>query len=227
VEERVGQFQMISEPVSTVVLACSPDRERTGHCSGVGTQDKDHALQLVRRLDWRFLLPNPILGDVAYIGTMSGTLPGALQQFSELLTIVLPSDGPRSDVHLACSYETVVLRSPEVSAVKQAKPLLTAGGYLYWEVERASRVDHVRNYIKAVERLGFEDIQVNWHRPDFESCLEMIPLTDSRALRFAFARRHESTTKRLKFAAGRLLMTTGLLARVVPCFSIIARNHHS
>jgi hypothetical protein len=161
---------------------------------------------------------------------MGGTLPAALQQFSELLTIVLPSDisradgEPSADVKLGCSYETVVLRSSAVAAVKEAKPLIAPGGYLYWEVERVSGVDHVRKYMKAVERLGFHDVQVNWHRPNFETCLEMIPLTNANALRFAFARRQESAAKRLKFAAGRLLMTMGLLPRVVPCFSIVARN---
>jgi hypothetical protein len=152
---------------------------------------------------------------------MTGTLPVALRRFSELLTVVLPSDELRADLRL---YELVVLRSRAVEAVAQAKPLVASDGYLYWEVERISGVGHVRDYVKAVERLGFDDIQVSWHRPDFESCLEMIPLTDPVALRFAFSRHHEGVGKRLKFAAGRLLMTTGLLARAVPCFSIVARN---
>lgn len=198
--------------------------ERPGHRRLVGARGKDQALQLVRRLDWRFLLPNPTLGDVAYLGPMSGTLPSALQQFSELLTIVMPSDHSRADVAMACSYEVVVLRSPAISAVKNVTPLLRSGGYLYWEIERVSGIGHVEEYVKAVQRQGFDDIQVSWHRPDFESCLEIIPLSDPVALRFAFARRPESVGKRLKFAAGRLLMTTGLLARVVPCFSIVARK---
>jgi hypothetical protein len=214
---------MISEP-ETGAAVRSHATERIVAAYGVGPCDKDHALQRVRRLDWRFLLPNPNLGEVAYLGPMSGTLPLALQQFSELFTIVVPSDGPRVDVKMACSYETVVLRSSTVAAVKRVTPLLMSGGYLYWEVERASSLGHVQTFVKAVAGLGFDDIQVNWHRPDFESCLEMIPLTDAVALRFAFARRHESVGKRLKFAAGRLLVTTGSLPRIVPCFSIIARH---
>jgi hypothetical protein len=219
---------MISELGHNGAGVIDPATEPTGIGNRTDAQGKDHALQLVRRLDWRFLLPNPVLGDVAYIGSLGGTLPSALRQFSDLLTIVPPSDLSSADVtpdiKLGCPYETVVLRSSAVAAVKKVRPLLAPGGYLYWEVERVSGIDHVRNYTRAVERLGFDDIQVNWHRPDFETCLEMIPLTDSRALRFAFARRQESTRKRLKFAAGRLLMTTGLLARVVPCFSIVARR---
>ena len=185
---------------------------------------KDHALQIVRRLDWRFLLPNPNLGHVAYIGPPSGTLPFALKQFSELLTMVSKADESRVGVKVDGSHEVVVLRSADVAAVDNVKPLLTSGGYLYWEVERASSLRHVRDYIAPIERLGFDDIQVSWHRPDFESCLEIIPLRDPVALRFAFARSRGSVSKRVKFAAGRFLMTAGLLARVVPCFSIIARN---
>ena len=215
------------EPAHGAAGVLIPGIDCTEDLTRAGARDKDHALQLVRRLDWRFLMPSPILGDVAYIGPMSGTLPSALQQFSELFTIVMASHGPHADVKPACLYETVVLRSSLVAAVKTVEPLLTPGGHLYWEIERASGVGHVRDYIRAVERLGFDDIQVNWHRPDFESCLEMIPLTDEMALRFAFARRHESVGKRLKFAAGRLLMSIGLLSRLVPCFSIVARKPHS
>ena len=222
-EKRVGESQVIVDPThASAGVLDQTERTAEGHCPS--TQRKDQALQLVRRLDWRFLLPNAILGDVAYIGSMDGTLPSALQEFSELLTIVEPSDSRSSNVEPGCSYETVVLRSAGIAAVRKVKPLVAPGGYLYWEVERASGVDHVRRYTTAVERLGFDDVQVHWHRPDFEACLEMIPLTDSKALRFAFARCHESTAKRLKFAAGRVLMATGLLARLVPCFSIIARN---
>jgi hypothetical protein len=223
-EKCLEQFEMILQPNHTGAGVLDP-AERADKPDRPNPQGgKDQALQLVRRLDWRFLLPNPILGDVAYVGSMEGTLPNALQTFSELVTIVLPSDSPRSDVEPGYSYETVVLRSGGVAAVRKAKPLVAPGGYLYWEVERAARIDHVRRYVKAVDQLGFDHIQVHWHRPDFETCLEMIPLTDSKALRFAFARCHESTAKRLKFAAGRVLMATGLLAHLVPCFSIIARK---
>jgi hypothetical protein len=67
---------------------------------------------------------------------MTGTLPVALRRFSELLTVVLPSDELRADLRL---YELVVLQSRAVEAVENAKRLVTSGGYLYWEVERITQ----------------------------------------------------------------------------------------
>ena len=119
-EKRVGQIGMSFERAHGAAGVLVPGIELYRGSARAGTQDKDHALQLVRRLDWRFLMPNPILGDVAYIGPMSGTLPSALQQFSELFTIVMASHGPHAEVKPACLYETVVLRSSAVAAVKNA-----------------------------------------------------------------------------------------------------------
>ena len=48
-------------------------------------------LETSRRLAWRFLLPNPHLGRVAYLGPASGTLPRALREFCDSLTTIAPA----------------------------------------------------------------------------------------------------------------------------------------
>jgi hypothetical protein len=49
-------------------------------------------------------------------------------------------------------------------------------------------------------------------------------MNDAAALDYAFSRPRSDWASRLKFAAGRVMMQTGLLAHLTPCFSLIARK---
>ena len=57
----------------------------------------DQDLQLSRRLDWRFLLPNPHLGRVGYLGPSGGTLPRALLRVEAALNRLTVEPDPRLD----------------------------------------------------------------------------------------------------------------------------------
>lgn len=208
----------------------------------------DLDLQLARRIDWRFLLPEPHLRRVAYCGPEQGTLPEALKHFSESLRINSAAENGSSDL--------VVLRLREVSSLTKAESLLAPDGLLYWEMKPIAWAASWRNFKKrsprpswaaaearqkgavlrrntlhlyqghvdALTRLGFQQIQMHWQRPNFEACLEIIPMDDAVALDYAFSRPRSDWASRLKFAAGRLMMQTGLLAHLTPCFSLIARK---
>ncbi len=219
------------------------------------TRRSDHELQLVRRIDWRFLLPEPYLRRVAYLGSERGALPVALKHFSDSFRIV-------SAVDDKTAFDLVVLRLSERSELAKARALLVSGGFLYWEMKPLKWSDSWRGLIKrsprplwgaveatecglavphkgaglqqnilrffhdhvaALERLGFDDIQMHWQRPNFEACLEIIPLKET-TLDYAFARPRTDLASRLKFAAGRVMVQTGLLAHLTPCFSLIARK---
>lgn len=80
------------------------------------------------------------------------------------------------------------------------------------------------DHVAALERLGFCDIEIYWLRPNFEACLEIIPMNEAAALDYAFSRPRSDLASRLKFAVGRVMMKSGLLAHLVPCFSLIARK---
>ena len=84
------------------------------------------------------------------------------------------------------------------------------------------RLHHFRDYVARLERLGFHNIHVSWHRPNFESCLEIIPLNVPLALGYVFTRRPGNLVGQIKLATGRYLMKTHLLARLVPCLSVVA-----
>jgi hypothetical protein len=200
---------------------------------------RDIALQSVRRIDWRFLLPNPHLGRVAYMGLPDDALSRALSQFSESLTRIAPMD-QRSHVQSSLSdFELVVIRSQHVADAARAHTLLMDGGHLYWEIERFGgwlplhrslrgegwqarwTLHSLRHYLRALERLGFCNIEIYWHRPSFESCQEIIPLQEQSVLTYVFSRKHEGFVASIALAAGYLLKT-GWLSRLVPCLSIVA-----
>jgi hypothetical protein len=216
----------------------------------------DEDLQLARRIDWRFLLPEPYLRHVAYFGREQGALPSALKHFSESLRI--------NSVAENGSFDLVVLHLIEASNLAKAHQLLAPGGFLYWEMKPIhwaaslggitkhsprplwapveakeyglATVPHkgaglqqnilrlFHDHIAALEGLGFGEIQMHWQRPNFEACLEIIPMNDPMALDYAFSRPCRDWVSRLKFAAGRIMMQTGVLAHLSPCFSVIARK---
>ncbi len=251
-------------PVSAIAGEPAASMKRAGRRS-------DHELQLARRIDWRFLLPEPYLRRVVYLGPETGNLPAALKHFSESLRI--------NAVEKNGSFDLVVLRLREASSLAKADALLAPGGFLYWEMqplEWAASLQNIikriprflprslsgvfygsetewaaadakgndlataphkkglrlqqnvlelfRDHVAALERLGFGDIQMHWQRPNFEACLEIIPMNDSAALDYVFSRPRSDWASRLKFAAGRMMMQTGLLAHLTPCFSLIARK---
>lgn len=232
------------------VLAHRPtkDGEPEPAQKGDSRAGRDSKLRASRRIDWRFLLPNAQLGRVAYLGPNGGTLPAALQQFSDSLTIIsaCPVGYAKSKYS---NFELVVLRSESLADIESAITLLQPGGCLYLEIDRTewsrywreivrrgSRVDsmqnsiwkehlglrHFQDYVVSLERLGFCNVQVNWHRPTFEACLEIIPLDDPLALEYVFSRPAGNLAGQIKLAIGRYLMKTGLLARLIPCLSIVA-----
>ncbi|MCX6044534.1 MAG: hypothetical protein NT075_05425 [Chloroflexi bacterium] len=186
---------------------------------------RDGQLQASRRIDWRFLLPDPRLGRVAYRGPAKGSLVSALQQFSTTLTL-FPLAGPNvAGPSGQPGFERVVLHSPNVADLDRAAAVLMPGGYLYWEIDRTKKLvglHHFRHYVSALARRGFTDIHVHWHRPNFEGCLELIPLDQPSALNYVFARVAGTRSGQLQMAVGRILLKTTLLARLVPCFSLVA-----
>jgi hypothetical protein len=207
--------------------------------SGTGaTIDADALLQASRRVDWRFLLPDPTLGQVAYIGPARGAHPESLRLFSAALTLL---DTPAAPAARAQHYDVVVLNAPSREALRGAAKLAKPGGFLYieakgllwpkhWRPGRSSagspRLRHAANYIAALGQLGFGECSAHWHWPNFEACTRIIPLDDSAALIHAFQRERNGMAARLQTALGAALVRSGLLARIVPSFSVVARRLH-
>lgn len=183
-------------------------------------------MQASRRLDWRFLLPDPELGHVACLGVVSAELQDSLRLFSDSLTM-LALEGDQSAE--AGKFDVVVIRHLSADKLRLAAGLLKRGGYLYAENDGLlSGGKHWRfalptTCVTAVGQAGFTEVQAQWHWPNFAACTRIIPLDDRGALRFSFVRGGRSTKARLQSRFGRLLLWSGLLKQVVPRFSIVAR----
>ncbi len=194
----------------------------------------DNTLQLSRRLDWRFLLPEPHLRRVAYFGAPRNTLALALQQFSEELILFENAEGNLEKPPQA-GFDLAVLQAPTFAQLECAHAQLAPRGYLYAEAQhawewrqartlptRALNLPDIAEWQAALSRLGFIEIKAHWHRPTFERAVQIIPLHDAGAMDFVFNRRAEDLMSQLKFATGRSLMKRAWLARLLQCASLVA-----
>jgi hypothetical protein len=190
-------------------------------------------LQASRRLDWRFLLPDPDLGRVAYCGSASGSLVESLKSSSTSLTVI-PTGGGRAGDHASAAecYDVVVMRNPTAAELRRGAGLLKPGGWLYIEaygpfLRQGLRLKWPRfayEYARALRQLGLDEIEVHWHWPDFESRTEIIPLCDYTALQHLLAHHRSSGGDWLKTLLGGWLLGMRLVAFLVPCFSVLAHR---
>lgn len=168
------------------------------------------SLALARRLDWRFLLPNPKLKRVAYVGEGRGDLLPALREFSDSL---------RTDACAVENADLLVAQTRNLAELKRQAERLPPGGLLYWEAGgRHMSLSRVRAELRA---LGFGEVRAYWHHPDFESCRQVVPLHDPEAMELFVTR----SAPALLSPAQRLLRLPALLnlvARLAPAVSVVA-----
>ena len=88
--------------------------------------DGDARLASSRRLDWRFLLPQPHLGRVLCVGRPDDDLLGSLARFSTHLET-------DPDATEAASVDVVVAVAPTEADLAGCARLLRPGGWLYAE----------------------------------------------------------------------------------------------
>ena len=195
--------------------------------AGDGSElDADALLQASRRLDWRFLLPDPDLGHVACLGAVAADFQDSLRLFSDSLTMLALESEESGEAEL---FDVMVVRNLSAEKLRLAARWLKPGGYLYAENDGLiSGGKHWRfalppACVTAVSQTGFTEVQVHWHWPNFAACTRIIPLDDRGALRFSFVRGGRSAKARLQSGFGRLLLWSGLLRQIVPRFSIVAR----
>jgi len=192
-------------------------------------------LELSRRLDWRMLLAKPRLKRVAYVGKDSGPLVEALKRFSESLTVFASAEESFAASQSKKAFDLLVFDMPSPRDVEMMRHLLKPEGSIYAELHRPRRslkkslllkkgaaALKLPQYLSVLQQAGFPEIDIYWHRPNFEHCVEIIPLNDPLALRHVFSRQGSGLKSRLKLFAGRLAMRFGLLSHVVDCASIVA-----
>lgn len=184
---------------------------------------RDARLQASRRLDWRFLLPDPALDRVLYMGPRRGSLAEALEKLSGSLTY--------AGDHLAGiapdAFDVVVTCDPSIDHLRRAVPALRTGGALYVEIDRrrvgrrTARGADSRAVRAELDRLGLTTTSIAWHWPDFDACTRIVPLDRPEAFAAAlqFGRRGA-----LVRALARAFLAAGLFERFLPSLSIVAQR---
>jgi hypothetical protein len=181
-------------------------------------------LQLARRVDWRFLLPRPDLGNVACSDRADPDLVAACNRFAASVSHL---GGPGEERNgPAAGLDVVVLVDPVRAEIAQAAARLRAGGWLYAELPRRLRPTpgaSRRRCLRLLRTRGFEEIAVHVHWPSFAECAEIFSPHDPAPARAWIARRREHGGHRaLGVLILRLALRLGLLADVAPV-SVVAR----
>ena len=168
----------------------------------------------VRRADWRFLLPDPGLGDVAVAGTPDDRLVRALRDIAASVS-PLPAPGAASEAR----YDVVVVIAAAPRALARAAAHVRPRGWLYAETTgRAARAT-----ARELRAAGLRDVAAHWLWPSATACREIVPLADSGAVRAALARRDPGARLRLRARAAALLAGSPALRLALPAVAVIGR----
>jgi hypothetical protein len=172
----------------------------------LGALDENQRNRLLRRSDWRFLLPDPNPEKIVCYAT--GFLLESVRQISTTVVEPRPSETQR-DCDLAVAID------PDARILSRASAALKPGGFLYCEWTRFGL--RGRNLIRRrLTSAGLENIESYW--PDADPSLAnpaaWLPLESKSVLRHYFVRnRGKSRTAFRKAVRGMLRRGRGLAPR--------------
>lgn len=187
----------------------------------------EERLALSRRLDWRFLLADPRLQNVACVGRCDPQLKQSLDLFSP--TTVFHPDAAAL-VAETRDFDLLIVQGGTAALVTAAAQRVKPGGSIYIEIRRrlASPSTWLITPAEATKQfrsLGFENIDVHWHWPKFKSATSFLPIHEGdSAARYFF--KHQATSFRgwCKSTVGRLAIALGLRDLLIGSFSVTGRK---
>jgi hypothetical protein len=172
----------------------------------------DELLPLSRRLDWRFLLPDPTLNRVLYLGPDETLLIESLQRFSRSVAQVA-----------GLQHDVAVLVNPSPRTFTKVLPTV---GLFYIELSRPMWTHRVLHwaapgiYLRIARKHGFQ-AQTYWQYPDFDAATRIIPLFELSPLLHVVSKDRRDLRTRMKMRGMAVLLKSGLLAHSVSCLSIV------
>ena len=203
-------------------------RDATQDSSQQARAEPGTLLQMARRLDWRFLLQDSALDNVAYVGEADGSLLAALRVFAKAVDVLDSATLSGRTPH--GRYDGIVLEGPSRAEFRPARRLLRPSGHLYAEVDRrrtrreGGRPGRPGLFGAAAGAAGFGDVRLHWHWRTFDTCTRIIPLDDPTAFGYLAAAGALGAAARARAALGRGLLQAGALGWAVSCFSVVGRN---
>jgi hypothetical protein len=202
-------------------------------------QHAEELLQASRRLDWRFLLPDPRLDRVAYIGPKPTALVSALKLFATTLKTFGSSEVREGDY---TRYDVVVVANPDYRQLRLGTDLLRPGGFLYVEacgllssrqqfgrlltqaLTNHKRLWSPQDYITVLKQLRMDGAEAYWFWPNWDASTKIIPLAGPAGLNQAFGLEQSGrgVKGRLLATGKRWFMHSRLFEKVIPYFGIVA-----
>jgi hypothetical protein len=194
---------------------------------------RDARLRVIRRIDWRFLLPTPDLGRVAVLGEIDPALEAALTALGPIVR--LEADGhPGGD---ETGFDTVIASGRiERASLATAAAAVATGGRLVLEIggplarplvdERSSGVGSAVRLGRSLAAGGFDPVTTWWTWPSHARATMWVRTDDPIAVRAMLERRLGSRTGPIAGGlAGRLARSASgrrLLGLGAPAITIIA-----
>jgi hypothetical protein len=192
------------------------------------------AASALARHDWRFLLDDPCPARVAAIGDGGAARFESLALAGSRVTVACTRSQSNADPELdPQAFDVVVAHGPTAAELAQAAALVRPGGVLYLEdhgllgVRRCGRGLRFRlpsTDAAALRALGFTQIEIHGHWPDFAACTRIVPITGRGPLLDLIGARHRHGRGRLRAWTMWLLVRSGAVAPLVPCYSVLARR---
>lgn len=184
----------------------------SGAQPGVADDGAD-SLDVVRRVDWRFVLPDPSLGRVAYLPPHEAALAEALGLVSAGEVAL---DVP---VGATEAYDAVVLTGGARDQARAAWELLRPGGWVYAEIPGRAAGPLGR----ALRAAGFVDVTAYWLWPRAGACMEIVPL-EPQAIRHVLGRRDPGARIRVRARVARALADARLFRFAVRDACVVGRR---
>jgi hypothetical protein len=207
-------------------MAELPGRARPPQ-AGAEPDDRALLLQSSRRVDWRFLLPQPQLGRTVYIGRPDAALLDALRAHADLTVAAADAAPPPRS-----SFDLAVLKDASLESVRAGRDLVRPGGWVYAEVGGGLRrpgaalfgARPVSRWRRAFAGAGLTEVTAHWHVPGHHAAAFLVPLADQGSVRLLLRRHQGSAAGRAKAVAGRVLAAGGLVELAVRDASLLGQR---
>ena len=177
----------------------------------------------IRRVDWRFLLPESAFETVAVSGPADEVVLSGLKLVAGQL---IRMDAKERPAATNSTPDLVVTIAPSRSGLEIALGHVPSGGWIYVGAGTRAITDRssIGHVVRRLHASGFTDVRRSWHWPSEPAAIEIVPLDDTRAVLQALARRRSGRAARLKAMTARLALTCGVLDRLIPGWSVVARR---